>query len=253
MLLVLLARIVRTWKQALLIVQPETLLRWHRQGFQLYWKYKSRAVSLKPRLSQETISLIQAMARDNRLWGAERIRGELLKLGIHVCKRTIQKYMRAVRTTKPRGQTWATFLQNHTKDIWACDFLQVPDLFFRSLFAFFVIDLHSRRVIHVGVTRSPTDAWTAQQLREATSFGQGPKYLIHDRCKRYHMSEPLADPKVSHWPQQSAILERKFEQAEVRKGVSRGTSRRNSYLGLDPGQKPTCSSQPFWSLTQYGR
>jgi len=152
-LLVLLASIVRTWKQALFIVQPETLLRWHRQGFQLCWKYKSRAMSPTPKISAETVALIQQMARDNRLWGAERIRGELLKLGIHVCKRTIQKYMRHARTPRQRGQTWATFLQNHAKDIWACDFLQVTDLFFRSLFAFFIIDIHTRQVIHVGVTR----------------------------------------------------------------------------------------------------
>ena len=85
MLLVLLARVVRTWKQALFIVRPETLLRWHRQGFKLFWKYQSRAASLKPRISQETVALIQEMARDKRLWGAERIRGELLKLGIRVC------------------------------------------------------------------------------------------------------------------------------------------------------------------------
>ena len=185
MLLVLLARIVRTWKQALLIVQPETLLRWHRLGFRLFWKYKSRAASFKPRISQETVALIQQMARDNRLWGAERIRGELLKLGIHVCKRTIQKYMRAVRTTRPHGQAWKTFLHTHAQQIWACDFLLITDLFFRSLFAFFIIELHSRRVIHVGVTRSPTDAWTAQQLREATPYGQSPKYLIRDRDSKF--------------------------------------------------------------------
>ena len=185
MLLVLLARLVQTWKQALIIVQPETLLRWHRQGFKLFWKYKSKAASLKPRLSQETISLIQEMAKDNRLWGAERIRGELLKLGIRVCKRTIQKYMRQVRATRPRGQTWSTFLQTHAQQVWACDFLPVTDLFFRSLFAFFIIELHSRKVIHVGVTRSPTDAWTAQQLREATAYGVGPKYLIRDNDGKF--------------------------------------------------------------------
>ena len=162
MLLVLLARLVRTWKQALFIVQPETLLRWHRQGFQLFWKYKSRTASLTPRISPETVSLIKEMARDNRLWGAERIRGELLKLDIRVCKRTIQKYMRQVRSSRPRGQTWSTFLQAHAQQIWACDFLPVTDLFFRSLFAFFLIELHSRKVIHLGVTRSPTDAWTAR-------------------------------------------------------------------------------------------
>ena len=185
MLLVLLASMVQTWKQALLIVQPETLLRWHRQGFKLLWRYKSRAVSLTPRISQETVALIKQMARDNRLWGAERIRGELLKLGIHVCKRTIQKYMRAVGTTRPHGQTWKTFLHTHAQHIWACDFLPVTDLFFRSLFAFFIIDLLSRKVIHVGLTRSPTDAWTAQQLREATAFGVGPKYLIRDHDSKF--------------------------------------------------------------------
>jgi putative transposase len=187
MLLVLLARLVQTWKQALFIVQPETLLRWHRQGFKLFWKYKSRAASLTPRISQETVDLIKQMARDNRLWGAERIRGELLKLGIHVCKRTIQKYMKAVRTTRPRGQTWGTFLHTHAQQIWACDFLPVTDLFFRSLFAFFNTLLRSRKVIHVGVTRSPTNSWTAQQLREATAYGVGPKYLIRDNDGKFGM------------------------------------------------------------------
>ncbi len=100
---------VRTWKQALFIVQPETLLRWHRQGFRLYWKHKSRAAPPKPKISPETVALIKEMARDNRRWGAERIRGELLKLGLRVCKRTIQKYMRQVSTTRPRGQNWKTF------------------------------------------------------------------------------------------------------------------------------------------------
>ena len=96
------------------------------------------------------------MAAQNRLWGAERIRGELLKLDFHVCKRTIQKYMKHVRVPQPRGQKWSTFLHNHAADIWACDFLQVNDLFFRPLFAFFNIELKTRRVIHMGVTRSPT-------------------------------------------------------------------------------------------------
>jgi putative transposase len=216
MLLVLLTRMVRTWKQALFIVQPETLLRWHRQGFKLFWKYKSRATSTKPRISQEAVALIQEMARDNRLWGAERIRGELLKLGIHVCKRTIQKYMRAVRITRPRGQTWRTFLHTHAQQIWACDFLPVTDLLFRSLFAFFLIELKSRKVIHVGVTRFPTDAWTAQQLREATSFGIGPKYLIRDNESKFGVGfarvaktsgiEILKTPY--HAPRANAICER---------------------------------------------
>jgi len=179
-LLLLLARMIRTWKQALFIVQPETLLRWHRELYRLFWKHRSKADSRQPKISPETIALIKEMSSNNRLWGAERIRGELLKLGIRVCKRTIQKYMRHVHLPRPRGQKWATFLHNHAADMWACDFLQVTDLFFRSLFAFFIIELKSRKVIHVGVTRSPTDAWTAQQLREATRLGTNAK-VSHSR------------------------------------------------------------------------
>src|SRR5438876_543207 len=177
-LLFLLARLVRTWQQALLIVQSDTLLRWHRELFRLVWKRKSKTASHTPKVAAQTIALIRQMATENRLWGAERIRGELLELGIRVCKRTILKYMRTVRTQQPRGQKWSTFLRTHTAQIWACDFLQVTDLFFRPLFAFFLIELQSRKVIHVCVTRSPTDAWVAQQLREATPYGQAPNYLI---------------------------------------------------------------------------
>jgi putative transposase len=109
----------------------------------------------------------------------------LLKLDIRVSKRTIQKYMKHIRSQRPSGQNWSTFLHNHAKDVWACDFLQVTDLFFRSLFAFFVIELKSRRVIHVGVTKSPTDSWVAQQLREATPYGQAPRYLIRDNDSKF--------------------------------------------------------------------
>ncbi len=122
-LLVLLARVVRTWQQALVIVQPDTVLCWHRELFHLYWKHKSKTRTHQPKIAAETIALIRQMAKDNRLWGAERIRGELLKLGLRVCKRTIQKYMRSVRTQQPRGQRWSTFLRNHAANIWACDFL----------------------------------------------------------------------------------------------------------------------------------
>jgi putative transposase len=125
------------------------------------------------------------MAANNRLWGAERIRGELLKLGIRVAKSGIRTYIRQVRPPRRSGQTWATFLRNHAPESWACDFLPVTDLGFRSLHAFFVIALGSRRVIHVGVTRHPTDAWVAQQLREVTGFGQRPTYLIRDNDGKY--------------------------------------------------------------------
>jgi putative transposase len=215
-LLVLLARVVRAWKQALVIVQPETLLRWHREAFRFYWKHKSKAHSHKPKVAAETIALIREMATENRLWGAERIRGELLKLGMHVCKRTIQKYIRQVRTPQPGGQKWATFLHHHTAQIWACDFLQVTDLFLRPLFAFCIIELQSRKVIHVGVTRSPTDPWVAQHLREATPYGQAPKYLICDNDSKFgpcfarvattSAIEILKTPV--HAPQANALCER---------------------------------------------
>ena len=121
LLLVLLARMVRTWKQALFIVQPDTLLRWHRQGFRRFWRQKSKLKSTQAKVSAETMALIKEMAKNNRLWGAERIRGELLKLDIRVCKRTIQKYMWGVRIPRPTGQSWRTFLRNHGGEIWACD------------------------------------------------------------------------------------------------------------------------------------
>ena len=216
LLLILLTRLVRTWQQALFIVQPDTLLRWHRELLRLYWKRKSKAPACRPKVASETIALIRQMAKDNRLWGAERIRGELLKLGLRVCKRTIQKYMRKVRTNQPQGQKWSTFLRTHAGQIWACDFLQVTDLFFRPLFAFLIVELKSRRVIHVGVTRSPSDAWVAQQLREATPYGQAPKYLIRDNDSKFGPSfarvartssiEILKTPY--HAPRANAICER---------------------------------------------
>ena len=183
--MVLLASRLRTWKDALLIVKPDTLLRWHRQGFRLFWRRKSRAGTRAPRIPAETIALIKEMACNNRLWGVKRVQGELLKLDIKVAKRTIQRYMRQARPPRPHGQTWATFIRNHADDIWACDFLQVTDVFFRPLFAFFITELATRRMVHVGVTRSPCDAWVAQQLREATPFGEAPRYLIRDNDAKY--------------------------------------------------------------------
>ncbi|HEV8639224.1 MAG TPA: integrase core domain-containing protein [Chloroflexota bacterium] len=184
-LLVLLASRVRAWRQALLIVQPATVLRWHRAGFRLVWRWRSAPRSRQARVSPQTVVLIRRMARENRLWGAERIRGELLKLGIAVGKRTVQRHMRGARPPRPAGQTWATFLRTHGREIWACDFLQLTELLFRPVFAFFVVELGSRRVVHVGVTRAPSDAWVAQQLREATPEGVGPRYLVHDHDAKY--------------------------------------------------------------------
>ncbi len=168
--LLFLASRLWNWKQALLIIQPDTLLRWHREGFRLLWRHRSRARTNKPKLGRETIDLIRQMARENFLWGSKRIQGELLELGIAVAKRTIQKYMRAVRPPQASAQTWSTFLKPHVNDIWACDFLPVVDLFFPQPLVFFILELSSRRVAHFAVTRTPTAAWVAQQLREATQI-----------------------------------------------------------------------------------
>ncbi len=169
-----------------LLVQPETVLRWHRQGFRLVWRRRSRPRSApQPKVAAATIALIRELAAANRLWGAERIRGELLQRGIRVAKTTVQRHRRDARPPRRAGQSWATFLRNHASAIRACDFLPVTDALFRPLHAFGVVALASRRVVHVGVTRHPTDAWVAQQLREATPFGQRPRYLVHDRDSKY--------------------------------------------------------------------
>jgi putative transposase len=187
-LLVVLASRLPHWKQALLIVKPDTLLKWHRRGFKLFWRHRSQGPVRQPRLDEETIALIKQMAVENRRWGTRRIHGELLKLGLQVNRGTIRRYMRQARRELPprhTGQTWATFLANHAPQIWACDFLQSYDVFFRTLFLFFIIEHGSRRVVHVAVTRAPSDAWVAQQIREATAFGVGPRFLICDNDDTY--------------------------------------------------------------------
>ncbi len=177
-LIVALSSVVKRWQSAILLVKPDTVLRWHREGFRLLWKRKSKPTKQRqPRISAETIELIRDMAVRNKTWGAERIRGELLKLGIRVAKRTIQRHILAVRPPGD-GQSWRTFLRNHV--VWACDFVQVYDVWFRPVFAFFVIDVNAKEVIHVGVTRAPNAAWTAQQLRQLTPFGEGPEFIIRD-------------------------------------------------------------------------
>jgi len=184
-LLVLLASKLQSWQETVLVIKPERVLRWHREGFRLFWKGKSRARCRDPKIPADTISLIKKMATNNRWWGANRIRGELLKVGIKVAKRTVQRYVRQAQPTRPHGQTWAAILRNHANDIWSCDFHQVTDVFFRPLFAVFITELGSRRMVHLGVTRSPSDEWIAQQLREATPFGEVPRYLILDNDAKY--------------------------------------------------------------------
>ena len=176
---------LKHWKEALFLLKPETILHWHRQGFRLFWKHKSKPRTTQPKIAAETIALIQQMAQENPLWGAERIRGELLKLGIKVAKRTVQRYMHRANPSRESSQSWSTFLHNHAENVWDCDFLPVFDLTFRTLFVFFMIDLSTRRVVHFGVTRYPTQQWVAQQLRDATPNGVHPKFIIRDNDSKF--------------------------------------------------------------------
>ena len=185
LLLLILARLCSRWRDALHVVKPETLLRWHRDLFKIVWRRKSRPRGQPRQLAPEIVELIRTMAKGNVLWGAERIRGELLKLGIRVSKRTIQKYMKDVRPRGKRGQTWSTFIANHSHEVWACDFLQLYDVLFRPIFAFFFVVHGTREVVHFNVTRCPSDAWVAQQLREATPYCHGPRYLIRDNDDKF--------------------------------------------------------------------
>lgn len=217
--LVLLASRIKGWREALIVVKPDTLIGWHRLGFRLYWRRKSRVRQGRTPIPAETIALIEEMAIHNRTWRVKRIQGELRKLGIRVSKETIRKYMRRARKGLPplkRSQTWATFLANHASKTWACDFVQTYDIFFRTVFVYFIVELGSRKVVHYGVTRSPSDIWVAQQVREATPYAEGPRFLIRDNDDKYGQCfarvtedsriEVLKTPVAA--PQANAICER---------------------------------------------
>ncbi len=149
---------------------------------------KSRGRPGRPSIAVDTIALIEEMAISNRTWRAKRIQGELLKLGITVNKGTVKKYMRRARRGLPpvkRGQAWTTFIKIHASETWACDFVQTYDVLFRTVFVYFMIELGSRRVVHYGVTRAPSDVWVAQQVREATPFEERPRFLIRDNDSKY--------------------------------------------------------------------
>ena len=165
--------------KTLAIFKPDTLARWHRKGFRLYWTWKSRGRrGGRPSISPETRRLIRVMSRDNG-WGAPRIHGELQMLGINVAQATVAKYM--VRPRKPPSQTWRTFLDNHVKDLVSVDFFTVPTATFRMLYVFVVLRHEQRRIVHFNITEHPTEQWTTQQVIEAFPFDTAPLYLLRDR------------------------------------------------------------------------
>jgi hypothetical protein len=168
---------------AVTIVQPETVIRWHRTGFRLYWRWKSRSRGGRPKVPGEIRRLIREMSLANRLWGAPRIHGELLKLGIEVAQSTVAKYM--ARSGRGRSQTWKTFLHNHVAGIGAMDFLIVPTVGFRLLFVLVILRHQRRRLISLTVTAHPTAEWIARQVTEAFPWDEAPDYLIRDRDASY--------------------------------------------------------------------
>jgi putative transposase len=174
-----LSHLWRGWRSSLLIVQPETVIRWHRQGFRLYWRWKSRSRCGRPKLDAEIRALIRCMSRDNATWGRRRIRSELHLLGYEIAELTVVKYM--VRGRKPPLQGWRVFLKNHSREITAIDFFTVVTLNFRILICFVVLRHHRRTVIHFNVTSHPTGRWTAQQIVGAFPYDTVPRYLLRDR------------------------------------------------------------------------
>ena len=174
-----LSRVWRDWRSALAIVQPETVIAWHRRGFGLFWAWKIRRGAGRPTLPREVRELIRRMCRENPTWGAPRIHGELLKLGINVGESSVSKYM--VRSRKPPSQTWRTFLENHAKQLVSIDFFTVPTIRFQVLYVFLVLAHDRRRILHFNITAHPTAEWTGQQLREAFPFDEVPRYLLRDR------------------------------------------------------------------------
>ncbi len=173
-----LSRVLPDWRRHLTIVQPDTVVRWHRAGWRLYWRWRSNPGRGRPRVPVEVRMLIRRLSQENQLWGAPRIHGELLKLGYDICESTIAKYM--VDRPRTPTQSWQTFFRNHMTEIAAMDFLTVPTATFRTLYVFVVLSLDRRKIIHLNVTRNPTADWTSLQLIQAFPFSLAPKYLIRD-------------------------------------------------------------------------
>jgi putative transposase len=178
------------WQSSVLIVKPETVLRWHRHGWRTYWRRRSscRAKTGRCPIAPELRTLIRRMASENRLWGQRRIQGELSRLGFKVSARTVAKYMRRAHRRGPSSR-WRSFLSQHASTVWACDFFCVQTITFRTLYVFFVIHHASRQVLHVQVTPYPTARWTAQQIVECCNWDcHPPRFLVHDRDNCYAAS-----------------------------------------------------------------
>jgi transposase InsO family protein len=165
------------------IIEPETLVRWHRAGFRRYWRWKSRSRGGRPQIDAELRALIRHMSMENLLWGAPRIHGELLKLGFSVAQSTVATYM--VKRRGPPSQGWRTFLRNHVPDIAAMDLFVVPTIGFKLLYGFVIVRLSRRDLVWINVTTNPTAEWIARQITEAFPWNEDPRYLVRDRDRIY--------------------------------------------------------------------
>ncbi len=179
---VILSRCWPDWRGSLAIVQPKTVIAWHRKGWRLYWRWRNRGRG-RPLVPVEVRHLIRRISHENPLWGAPRIHGELLKLGYELSEATVAKYM--LKGSRPPSQTWRTFIRNHLSEMVAIDFFTVPTFTFKTLYVFVVLSLDRRRVLHFNVTDSPTAAWTSRQIVQAFPFDTAPRFLIRDRAKIY--------------------------------------------------------------------
>jgi transposase InsO family protein len=168
---------------AITIIKPETLVRWHRAGFRCYWRWKSHSLGGRPQIDTDLRALIRRMSIENPLWGAPRIHGELLKLGFELAQSTVAKYM--VERCGLPTQGWRTFLRNHAPDIAAMDLFVVPTIGFNLLYALVIIRLHRRNLVWINVTTNPTAEWIARQITEAFPWNEAPQYLIRDRDRVY--------------------------------------------------------------------
>jgi len=183
LLFVWLYRLFPSVLNAVTIVQPETIIRWHRAGFRRYWCWKSRSRGGRPEVPMEIRRLIREMSLANRLWGAPRIHGELLKLGIEVAQSTVAKYM--AKSGRGRSQTWKTFLHNHAAGIAAMDFLIVPTVGFKLLFVLVILRHQRRRLISLTMTTNPTAEWIARQITDAFPWNEAPDHIVRDRDEAY--------------------------------------------------------------------
>jgi hypothetical protein len=174
------------WSDVLAIVKPETVIGWHRAGFRLYWRWRSRRRGGRPKISAEIRNLIGTMAVENTGWGAPKIHGELLKLGFEISECTVARYLRRLRRPGDPGQRWLTFLTNHREAIAAMDFFAVPTVTFKLLYCFFVIEHGRRRILHFNVTSRPTSEWVVQQLREAFPESGQYRYVIFDHDAKFN-------------------------------------------------------------------